>query len=60
MLLNNPTKLSKSQLVSAVQKSKTQNCLVYEISNQSQIKDVEKEASKLVKKGNISIIIIEN
>ena len=60
MMTKNKVKMNKSQLATAIQKSKSNSFVVCDLHNKEDVKDIQKEIETLSKKGSISIVIIEN
>ena len=59
MLTNNKENLSKSKVVSAIQKSKNNSFQVYDLNSPSELKVLTKDIENSMKKGSVSIVLIE-
>ena len=59
MLTNNKENLSKSKVVSAIQKNKNNSFQVYDLNSPSELKVLTKDIENSMKKGSVSIVLIE-
>jgi len=59
MLTNNKQKLTKNELTTAIKKSKSNTFEVFDLHNTQDLKEVQKTIEKSVKKGSLSVVLIE-
>jgi len=59
MLTTKKEKVTKSQLVTSIQKSNTNSYLICDLYDTRDLKETYKELEKLVKKGSVSVIIVQ-
>ena len=58
-MISNNQKLPKSEILKSLQKKRSSKLEVWDLNTSSDLKDLDRELDKLIRRGSVSIIIVE-